>query len=108
MHRVEFKRLQGDLVEEFDNRVVQVADFCRRKEIDADLFRKLLPPVAVVGTTTAEGSWQWLGYDRTWIVGTAFHDAREQDVKESLMHEKRSVNWIHVFMRGRVSGKKHA
>lgn len=76
---------------ELDNRVVQVTDFCRRNEIDADLLRKLLPPMAAAGTT-AGGSWQWLGHDRTWIVGTKFYEAREQDVKESLIHEKRSVS----------------
>lgn len=90
-HSGEFKRLQEDLMEELGNRVVQVADFCRRNEIDADLFRKLLPPVVVAGTAT-EGSWQWLGHDRTWIVGTAFHEARERDIKKSLVHEKRSVS----------------
>lgn len=89
---------------ELENRVVQVADFCRRNEIDADLFRKLLPPAAVVGTTT-EGSWQWLGHDKTWIVGTVFHEAREQDIKESLVHEKRSV-WFE-FCCVKVSGNMH-
>lgn len=105
-HSGEFKRLQEDLMWELENRVVQVADFCRRNEIDADLFRKLLPPVMVAGTTT-EGSWQWLGHDRTWIVGTVFHEAREQDIKKLLVHEKRSVNWVRVLMCERVSENMH-
>lgn len=75
---------------ELGNRVIQVADFCRRNEIDADLFRKLLPPVAMAGTT-AGGLWQWLGNDRTWVVGTEFYEARERDVKESLTDANRSV-----------------
>lgn len=101
--RGEFKRLQEDLVGELDNRVVQVADFCRRNEIDTDLFRKLLPPVAVVGTT-AGGLWQWLGHDRTWIVGTAFYEDRERDVKESLAHQKRSVNWVRAWIDPLICG----
>lgn len=85
---------------ELDNRVVQVADFCRRNEIDTDLFRKLLPPVAVAGGEL----WQWLGYDRTWIVGTAFYEAKERDVKESLEHEKRSVNWVRAWIGPLICG----
>jgi hypothetical protein len=85
MCRGEFKRLSGDLSRELLNGVVQVAEFCRRNEIDADLFRKLLPPVA------GEGTWQWLGHDRTWVVGTAFYKAKERDIQKSLIDEKRSV-----------------
>lgn len=87
-------------MEELGNQVVQVADFCRRNEIDTDLFRKLLPPVAGAG----EELWQWLGYDRTWIVGTAFYDARERDVRESLEHEKRLVNWVRAWVGPSVCG----
>ncbi|KAI5846278.1 hypothetical protein DFP73DRAFT_383338 [Morchella snyderi] len=82
----EFKRLSGDLSRELLNGVVQVAEFCRRNEIDTDLFRKLLPPVA------GEGTWQWLGHDRTWVVGTAFYKAKERDIQKSLIDEKRPVD----------------
>lgn len=83
---VEFKRLSEDLSRGLLNGVVQVTEFCRRNEIDTDLFRKLLPPVV------GEGTWQWLGHDRTWIVGTAFYKAKERDIQKSLIDEKRPVD----------------
>lgn len=52
----EFVRLRDLLRQELETAVVQTPEFCRRNEIDTDLFRTLLPPRDEIGQ---DGNFVW-------------------------------------------------